>query len=431
MDMKCRTIYGFSADSIARSFKSFISSLILCIGSFVLIGVSSYAYDLTRYGERSVDDILQEGVEGTGTLSIEDDHYDEKMIESAYRFCREANELEELKSIGNYSYAGVDYRELKELSDVQKKHGATLIDYINNVEVLVMNSSLLPLVKLPLAEGMEITSMSDEGDYHELYVYLGSNFSHIPIGTTYDIKNDDTGKLFLRYCVKGILQKGARWMSEDVLFRTETLNAITTVPLDNMVICIAKDDYATPTWTYSLSDGATFEQAEQKLKEVAAKHGLTIHLGTARATFDEIAKANGKITSYAMQLFGMIMVTTFVVMMCTQLAGMLNHLSEYGTLYANGASTGDLLGILLVENIIKVVAAFLLASILCHVFLTLSIVNAQVTPTVGDMYLEILYRYTYIKMALVGVAFTICLSAVPMVILRRMNPNTLLGGNEL
>ncbi len=404
--------------------------MILCIGTFVLIGISSYAYDLTQHGERSMDDVLQEGIRGTGILNIDVRHRNEEIDQAMLRFCREASKSNEIKAIGGFVYGGVDYGELEELAKVQERYGTTLAtrsDTGRYVEVLVMNETLLPMGKLPLAKGTEITNIPDE-DYHLLYIYLGSNFSHIPIGTTYDIK-DGAGRMFLRYCVKGILQKGTRWMAESALFRTETLNAITTVPLDNMVVCISREDASSLTMAYSLSHETSFEQAERKLKEVADKHGLTIHLGTARATFDEIAKANSKVTTYAMQLFGMIMVTTFIVMMCTQLAGILNQLSEYGTLYANGASTKDLLAVLLVENVIKVVAALLLACITCHFFSMAS--TAHSTPSVRDMYLEILHRYTYIKMASVGAAFTICLSAVPMAIVRRMKPNTLLGGNEL
>lgn len=432
--MTLKIIGKFSLDSIVKSLKSFWVTVFLCFCAFVLIGIAAYTYDLTQYGKKLVDKSLQKGIEGTGIIQINFDMQGTKedvmsMHNKIYQFEKQAYQLNTIEAIGSYCYAGNDIEELKELREIQNKFGKTNQNYSSTeLEFLGMNFEMIKLCKLSIERGTNPSQLNQREDVIPLY--LGSNFSKVPIGTTY-IQKDDKGETITEYRVMGILKSGSEWIAERVLYTTEYLQLDNTVPLDNLVICVLPGETGVTglEWSYTLVDGISFEETEKQLKELAKEYDLEITFGRVDSVFAEKEKANSKIISYSLKICFIVSISAFVVMLCIQLAGILNNLSDYGVFYANGASTLDLLLVLFWENMIKIVTAFILAALACyglvHRYFGWSYSYMQ------EIAKNILFQDTYWKMA--GVAFVLVISAsiIPMCVLKRMQPVTLIGGNDV
>lgn len=422
MDMKIQTMCKFALDSIAKSYKKFLISVLLCVCSFVLIGVVGYAFDVTQYGRKSIESLLADGIERTGIIQINQDASESAAI---MHFSEQAYRSKEIKAIGDFGYGGNGSR-LKQLLKIQNTYGNPHQGYgEDQLECLYIQYNLIGAFRFDLLEGVKPEELSF--GKNEIALYLGNHFKEVPIGTKYEIK-DESGQIRYTYKVAGVLKKGAKWLEEENLYQAETLKVSNLVPLDNLVVMVMNDDYGTYHWAYSLEDGFSFAQGEEKLRELAKECGIEISLGTVSGTMKEVQSNNKTIINYVLELFIMVCLVTFVVLVCIQLVNILNDLKEYGILYANGMSVKELMNILFLENVIKVLLSFLLSLAICYMLLQkcFPVYSEYVLVQAQDIFLKM----TSWKMALVAIVLMVSSSIIPMRTLSKMQPVEMIGGNR-
>ena len=120
-------------------------------------------------------------------------------------------------------------------------------------------------------------------------------------------------------------------------------------------------------------------------------------------------------------------ITACIVVTCYQTITVMSRRTEYGILYANGATTGDLLSFIVLENSMKLILA------LIFIIPILLILSKEILAYTDAEYymLKLMIRQKIIwEMGAVGVLMMLISSLLPMVTLKRYTPVELIGGNE-
>lgn len=114
-------------------------------------------------------------------------------------------------------------------------------------------------------------------------------------------------------------------------------------------------------------------------------------------------------------------------MICMQVLLILNNLSEYGILCANGYRIKDISYMLLIENFIKTAIAYFVS-----VYLSSKIILYSFSTYADVQYVfnDIFYNYVIIKVGVISVLIAIVSSIIPIFVLRKYKVVNLIGGNN-
>lgn len=410
-------------DSIIRRMKSFCFSVCLCIVSIVLFAFAVYIYEDSIYCVNNADKILREGIDGTGVIGIVNFSSDSEEIR---RFRNEVYELEEVNAIGTATQQGYMYLGLDELSNLQSEYIDMEDNESQSVMGILVENTALSLCDLQM-EGGEI-NYDKAPEENCTYLYLGNNLKDIPVGTEYTVEIGTGENLkTLRFVVKGILKKGARFINRDLFTQNGNFLAESCYTnLDSMVLA-SENDSNINFWMYSINEGTDFDIVEAKINDIADKYGVQIYYGRASDITNERIKATKELNNAIIKLLGIVLLVSIVIMVCVQITAIFNNVSEYGILYANGYSMRQLCAMQIFENVIKM-AVSLIAAIFIEKKLLLFSFNGMSDLT--TVFYDIYYNYVIIKMIVVSILIVILASIVPVIVLGKYKPIELIGGND-
>lgn len=405
-------------DSISRRMKSFWFTIILCTISLILFAFAVYIYEESQYCEKNSEKILSSGINGTGNLVLINTKFDEITRD----FRKEVYDLKEVTAIGvaaepNYIFFG-----LKELSQIQSK----FIDLENGTESpfgILMENTAVELCRMKLEQGEFIYDKNQ--DEYLTYLYLGYNLKEIPIGTEYNVM---LGKqINLKFIVKGILAKDTRIIDSTVFYGTDAfLTDICYTTMDNLILAICNNSMQSD-WLYSIQKDADFESVENKIIDIADKYDLKVYYGRGKDIFDSRKLATKDLNDTILQLFGLITIVCVIVMICMQITVILNNLSEYGILYANGYGISHLCFMQIIENVIKSIFAFIVAEVIARRLLLLSFAG---TKSIAEVCNDIYNHHIIYRMAAISFLIVVISSIVPVIVLKKYKPIELIGGNN-
>ena len=411
--MKFKTIIKFAMDNIAQRFIMYMATLLLCYLAFGLLLFSLYSYQFTRQGRTVCEAILNGGIESTGMFQIMDYFYLEE--EKLLHFMRQAYALNEINAMGSCSIGGNDDICFSELLKRQNEMIGTQNDY---VMFLFMNQEALSICDLKIQKGKSIEELVVKE--REYPLYLGSNFSDIPIGTVYEIKRED-GTIAAKFEVVGILKKGMQWIDEEIYKEEPLLQLDYTTSMDNMGIMVI-DYLITSLLTYTVADGYSIQDAEKKIETLAKQHEINIKFATFSSIIESKERKNALAIRTSSKMVIFICITIIVTLMCSQIAMLLDDTKRYGVFYANGASTMDFIYILFMENILKIIIAFL-----CAVFSGIFVLNG-IFRTYGNLMMSLDVGQAVYWKQTVGSAFFIGIflagisSLIPIWLLKTFTP---------
>ena len=420
--MHIKNWFHFAFESISRKWFVTLATILLCAASFFLIGLTGYLHDLTNYGYDNVNRTIREGIERTGTLIIDSNKFDKQHTEELRQLRDEIFNLPDIQSIGDYGLTSQTYEGTEELNEIQNRE-KKMFGQKEDLEVLHISSNLIQLCQTEFTES-DIWKKY-EGKENYCKIYLGHNFQNIPVGTVYECRITDDISLF--YVVVGILAEDAKWLDESMIYSSEPMELSYTYSLNNMIVCEDKD-VSSNIWIYTVQKENKPEDVKDKIRSIAKEYGIDMKFSSLENVFQKKESENQKITKYTDDFLWFVSITTIVIMICIQLSNIVSRSREYGILYANGASTKDLLWIMIIENTIKLFLGF------CVSMGILKIIIQNTYKEMGEYWLsignKILYGYTIEKMAVAIVLLLFFISIVPVCYMSRLKPVALIGGEK-
>ena len=127
------------------------------------------------------------------------------------------------------------------------------------------------------------------------------------------------------------------------------------------------------------------------------------------------------------KLLVVITIVCLIIMICMQVTSILNNLSEYGILYANGYGIRKLCGMLIWENVIKMGVALIISLIIAKKLIIRSFFGMS---TMLEVYNDIYNNTVIYQMMGICVLIVILASIVPVFVLSNYKPIELIGGND-
>lgn len=408
--------------------KRFINFLLLST-SFLLIIIAGFSYFIVNEREYAADRIIAGGNNNFGTVRILDTG--NKGIE----FMKEM-EKKGFSSIGQryFKELGMD-NFAKELSAQQSEFDIkkTLIKnglLADNTTILCVPiyGEFLQLCNITLKEGLLETNPKE----NERYLYLGSDFHDIPIGTVYynkDYKGFSDEKN-IKYIVKGYLAEGSKILSDEILTSRDLFNLHYGEVLDDKVVMI--DISPIDFNTYFLTNGKTSDEVNAILDEISQKTGVKIE----KSNWLEVLKEQKEENRIVIKNISCFLVLTILicisVLLCNTLAEKMNNGNIIGIWYANGFLQKDIFLIEFLDSILPILFSFGLAAFFSY--FALQIQYEKWLPYIGKQRtsdLAGIYSKSYLLLAIVVLILCLMLAWVKAVQVRNRKPMDYIRGETL
>ena len=234
-----------------------------------------------------------------------------------------------------------------------------------------------------------------------------------------------------KYQVTGILKKGERWYGDVDAVGSDT------VCLDyKMIVCRTQDEIqqsedimvtlCTISSSYILLEkDADKISVKSSISEKAKELGLSVSAITMREVLNEYAESYKKSLDTSIFMAAIFILFSVISISSATLVSILLEKSEYGIMYANGLSGRDISLKVFFENGYMMFVSVCVAYLLRTYFILKSRYGAF-----SILLRRIHFRLTLPFVILIALMITVIASILPILILRRMKPVELIGGNE-
>lgn len=414
-----------SSEIIKRAWKNIIkersrllTSFLFLVLAFLTLGASRMFFAAQTWGMKECENLLARGIEGTGTLQIEDGYY---KTENEAPFIEKAIHSGMIEAIGNFSgtsgKSGTNI--LPELMEIQRTFPGKDPSF-PHLETCATTRWALGLCKeLQFRERAEVPE-EKWNDPHWSGLYLGASFRDVPLGTVYrDITSDGT---VWEYEVIGLLDRDQRLLSEMVIYHCDEDGYQSSKPLDDLVVFVMgfqKGVWPTPSCAYIPAEGVSLEEAESYLKSLADELGIPMKFDRMKDGFQKSKFEDQMITRILKKLSFVLVACCFLINVGTLILQFQARKKEFGILYACGCSERDVCKIFLAENGIKMALAFLIS--FCSVYYAARgffEINGNTTWVLGYVVRTNLLPY----MILVALAFAVIFAMIPITMLLQARP---------
>jgi len=421
--MNIINLIKFSLDGIGRKFLKTIVLIILFTFSMILIATAILPYRLVNYSYASVNKVLSRGIENTGTIVIN------KIIsvELLAEFEKKLYENEKIGAVGGNRIGEIKKGSVKELYDIQNNNlEAAYKDMfinagtMNGFGVIEMDYYVVAAYNFELQKGeFEDIKMIDSTEYNHIgYMYLGSSFADIPIGTEYKVNDRYTLK------VKGILKKNAKCVPETIT--SIEFGDIASVNMDNMAIIVDDSAMYFNHWYFNVEDGCDIEEVVEEVRSIASEMGISASVGTLEGLFEEKNRFRNQINDILLELMSVIITIAIIIQTCVLVVDILGYFHQYGVLYAVGATQKDVSLIIIIESIIRLVVSA--SAALGAGVLVIKIVYGD--PIVQEIARNIFTSEVVWWMLLSGIVMTAVSTIVPLIMIRLNKPVKLINKQE-
>lgn len=336
-------------NDILSQIKGFMLSgllIMVCLVSIVFIVIM---YKGQNYGYNSADEILMNGFESVGFLSLETEEFNDETIQKFYESVRNRKEV---CIIGDMCMYGNE--PLAELYDIQSnsKRGYFKTEG-NYLSVLAMDIGLCDLCNLQVEKGINPDELEFKDEYE--YLYLGNSFNDIEVGTEY------VGDSGIRYIVAGILNEKQRWINPSMINGVMAESLDWTIDCSNAIFAV-KNSYLTTSGIWiGASEGYSVDEAVEAAFQEAEKYQLDFRYTTLHEQYEKSCSDIILVMGYLKDAFKIIIPAIILMLITMQIISMLFELNSYGVLCAVGFSVEEINIILIIKNIIMSFVAFLVA----------------------------------------------------------------------
>ena len=344
----------FAIDMIASSYKKFVLSVLTLTITLALIMFTVMTYIGMNYSYISCEKVFSSDMEDIGVVCI--DIYEED-YEKIMKFIKTSYESEEIKAIGNIMDYGADDPSGGELLAIQEGHTMNYSTTLEELlEVKCMQAYVVSLCKMELKAGKKIEEL-DYIDTDLRYLYLGSGYSEIKVGTEY---TDTYGK---RYVVAGIMKEGQRWINSNLNcgYNNEVLDYSEDCSYAVFEVSAKEDNiYSNMCWIMA-EEGYSIEEAIATAWKIGEDYGIAFSYETMTDMYGEAVSNREALMSYLMNVMVIVIVSTILMMITLNIVMMLEDSKNYGAMYAIGFSSREVNRMLLWKHIITAMCALVIA----------------------------------------------------------------------
>lgn len=410
----------FTFKSMGKRLAGILMVTIVGMVSLMLVSMSIYIYENSIYCKNAISSIMKEKVENSAVVAIMSSEANEEFKKSN-AFRNVLVDMPEISAAGYSQYteglSGCEYdRVQRELNG--GRDGEFCYLYIE--------SGAMGLYNIELEEG-EIVKDMPYGEGLN-YVYLGSGFmDYYSIGDESELKITDD--IHYKFVVKGFFKDGIRIVDNDEVEDTASFLGdkcyYTLGPAD--VIIESNAGGLDNTMLCSWEDGHSFEEMKQKILDKAKECGLECIVADMSEIIKEKGRSTREINGYILNVLGVILATTVIMMVCIQITSILNNMPEYGILYANGFRTANIAFMLVAECVARMAVSSVVSLVLVRKLLTAIL---YIVPEEEEVFMDIFGNY--VVWGNIGAAAVMGMVSlvIPLIFVSRLKPVQLIGGND-
>lgn len=402
----------FAFDMIVSNLKKYILSVLLMSISLLLIMFSLLIYKGEQYSYISCNDALNKGIDGTAVLRLDENSF--IYNQEVKTFLKEASERKEIYCIGSMVDYGCTYESLNELYEIQRGHVQDYEIALQDdlIEIKMINSYLMPLCNLKLKEGIPFDKLEFKDAEQIGYLYLGAAYKDIDVGTVFTEKD---GR---KIVVAGVIQENERWILNSLVdtYTSEILDY--TIDCNYEIFLVTNQEVFSSGLWISAEDGYIIEQAIDAAKEVGKKYGIEFSYDTLMDKVNRVSQDTDLLLSYLTKLLGIVMISSLLMIITTQIVTMLESSKNYGVMYAVGFSRREVNRMLLWKHIITAITSLVITIPLCMFVAQYRFANDDM----NYMIKTVLSTYVFPVAIIVAVAIVIIMHIVTCAILKRLTP---------
>lgn len=405
--------WKLAMDRMVLQLHKLFGSILLCIIALLLVALLLLMNELNSSLRVKLDQSFRGGCDRIG-YAVRNNETEDIYSRDFAEFLQS---MDCIDASGTWGIYGNTRDFMHFLQQVQQKHVVIEGNATEeSIESFLVSASGWDMFNLELLEG-------DPPDAFDLSVYdpvyLGYELRDlVEIGT---VLGRDASAV---YVVAGILKPGTL-LPADELYMMGKFDISSAYSMDYEVVEVVSIPLSSFLY-FSVKEGYTFAEAQEMIQQEAENRGWSVTVGALDAQLSSIEQSLKPVNRYMLQMVLVVGVTVCIVFTCYQTVSIIVRKSEYGILYANGASFRDLVAIVLIENLIKMLLSLI---ILMPLFALLA--QEVFTLYYGDQYIIqwMIWEKVSWKVALTGAGMALLSSVFPIYILKRYSPVELIGGN--
>ncbi len=234
--------------------------------------------------------------------------------------------------------------------------------YYGESKAIYANPGILEMCKPDLFDGSIMTREEIQKKYGELIgCYIGADYKGvIPVGTVFKDKMNRNDLIVL-----GHFKKGEKVIDQSVAYRISEDENKVDVLLDDKVVFVFDEE--APCDKYYIASKCSAEEFKDKLTRKAEERGLDFSLVTMDENIKDMENKNATLYDLYAKLFFLIMFVSVCMIFCFQIISINENNKRYGILLTNGYKSRDIVGMVVIENVIKYLLAFSIAFLFSYV----------------------------------------------------------------
>lgn len=413
-------IYNLSVILIKRIKKNIIIWLALVIVftiAMVLVQLALYEYEKTNYTIRLTNEMIGNN-DNVYNVCLNTPEITEDIAMDMRGFLEELKNVPGVSASGRYIISSLIFDELKDNELLANRNnelfeGTLRADYPSLIDVVYADKELLPLLHMESLDNMETKDT--------IPTWVGYNYADIlSIGNIY------TDPLTsCKYEIVGVIKKDLRLPSETLLrsYLYKDMNNAIFALYDERI----EADYY---YTYNYGNSMYFETngTDETLNEIislAKKHNLHVKIRSIPAYIDEYKQENKEMLMLTFLFTSIAVVSGLMSILSSSIINIVLRKQELGIMLANGFLPGDIKRIIFIENGIKQFPAYFIS-----IFITRAYIIRNTLTDLDDC-LRVHQYYVVGKAFIILLILLIISSVIPIILLNRIKPAELMGGNEL
>lgn len=400
-------ILRFAIDSIINYLRqSLIMVIIMTIGVMLII-FSAMISGGHNYAYRSIDELLSKGVDNTIVLRMEERDPD---------YVNELANQPEISVIGCSDIYGIE--PFPELYEIQKRYKTNTEGCLEIIEINHTASNLcnLNIVKGSRPDNLDYTSRNGKSVE---YMYLGSYFSDIPIGTEFETERTV-------FIVAGILDRSQRWIDESLLYGFELDTMDYTFDCKSSILSFHDGPATSSDMWLCASDNYSIDQAIDIVYRLAEKYNADVRYTTLKTSYERSAQDWIVLNGILSKLIIIVCFSCVLMILCYQIYRLIIMKREMGIMLSVGFSISEISRSLILSNIILSIIAFLVS-------ISLSLYVVKQWFQANDM-MEIIHKVLLRYSCPISLSVLACIIVIMSILLtkflNKLTPLEMIGGQN-
>ena len=319
--------------------------------------------------------------------------------------------------ISGVDYYGTDYTEM--LRTIQNSNLKVFGDnYPQLFQAVYMPSDAYKYnsIKLEIGNADEVLN--------KRVALLGNNFKEIPLGSIITVRHA------FEYEVVGILSENQEIIdSASLAMNLGGLDFEYTLNMDNLIMLINPEvgDHAISSSVnfIAFSEGTSYEEGKTVVESIFENAGTTIKLGKLSDRIDEVMSRTDWILNRFNASAAIFILLSIISVLLIQMMAFFTRKDEIGIWFANGMGYKDVFWILLIENFIKILIAYVFSLGIYVVVLKMNNISSSTM-----YYLRmVLFVYGPVLVLIFGIVISIGVSLISLLYIRKKSIPDIINGN--